>query len=58
MRPSGLEPPPRETRDKALNLFQQVQIRPAASRSSIWSGFLDALEALDDMDVATMLPRM
>jgi hypothetical protein len=43
---------------KALDLFQTVSIRPAAFTSSRSSGFRDASDRLDDMDVAKMLPRI
>jgi hypothetical protein len=43
---------------KALNPIRPVQMGPGASRSSSLRGFLDALDGLDDMDVATMLPRV
>jgi hypothetical protein len=43
---------------KALNPFHTWNMGSRASRSSIWRGFLDALDASDDVDVATMLPRI
>ena len=56
MRMRGLEPPP-GCPDTDLNRAVGVQMRPAGSRSSISSGFLDASDASDAMTVAKLLPR-
>jgi len=43
--------------DQALNLVTRVSYPSYASISSRTSGNLDASDAMDDLDVAAMLPR-
>jgi len=56
MRMRGLEPP-QSYLHTDLNRIEAVSLRPGASGASKLRGFVDALDAVDGMDVVTMLSR-
>ena len=56
MRMRGLEPP-QSYLHTDLNRIRAVSLGPAASDASKLRGFVDAWDAVDGMDVVTMLSR-